>query len=68
MPPEAKVVSFVVRFVYEEAEDAPPGPAAGWHGSIRHVQSDAELRASRWEEIVAFIARYVNLEQEDAHE
>jgi hypothetical protein len=49
-------VSFVVRFVYDGAPDA----AGAWHGVVRHVQSEAERYFSRWEDAVAFIARYVD--------
>jgi hypothetical protein len=68
MNPEAKVVSFVVRFVYEESAAAAPGPARDWHSSIRHVQSDTEQRCARWEEIEAFVARYIDLEKGNGHE
>jgi hypothetical protein len=63
MAPETDVVSFVVRFVCEGRPaaggvDSPP-PATSWHGTIRHVQSDAERRFTRWDDAVAFIAQYI---------
>jgi len=54
------LASFVVRFVSESAPSA--GPSSHWHGVIRHVQSDAERYFTRWDEAVAFIAGYVQLE------
>ena len=57
---DTQLASFVVRFVYEAAPAA--GPARDWHGVIRHVQSDAERYFTRWEEAVAFMAAYVQLE------
>jgi len=61
--PPPTISSFVIRFVVETpAEnrlDPPP-----YHGSIHHVQSDATLNFSAWQEVVAFIRRYVPLEHE----
>lgn len=54
--PETNVVSFVIRFVIP----APGVPAA--YGVIRHVQSDAEQHFTRWADVAAFVAHYVNLE------
>jgi hypothetical protein len=66
--PEAKVVSFVLRFVYEEPAADPAQPAADWYSVIRHVQSDTERHLTRWEDIQAFIAQYVALDKEARHE
>ena len=63
MDPAAKVVSFVVRFVYEEPAGKPEDRAIDWYAVIRHVQLDTEQRFVRWEEVVAFISQYVNLQQ-----
>jgi hypothetical protein len=68
MNPEAKLVSFVLRFVYEEAPDEPDAPAPGWYSVVRHVQSDTERHLTRWEDIVAFIGQYVDLDKDPAHE
>lgn len=58
---ETAVNSFVLRFVHElpgtEAEQALPV----WHGVIRHVQTDAELRFTAIDEALTFIATYVPL-------
>ena len=57
--PEARVDSFVVRFVYEKPAAGADLPARAWHGVIRHVQSDAELYFTHWAEAEAFIGEYV---------
>jgi len=68
MNPEAKSVSFVLRFVYEE----PPGDgerrAGPWYSVVRHVQSNTERHFTRWDDVVAFIEDYVNLDRESRHE
>jgi hypothetical protein len=62
---ETAVNSFVLRFVQEAAApgggtDAPSvETAAEWHGVIRHVQSNAELRFVQMDEALAFIATFV---------
>jgi hypothetical protein len=66
MNSEPQLISFVVRFVSEEPTGAMERPASGWHGVIRHVQSDAERHFARWQDAVAFIAQYVDVEQEYA--
>jgi len=53
---ETHIVSFVVRFVFEEAP-----PRGRWHGLIRHVQSDAEQPFVRWDDAAAFVSQYVAL-------
>jgi hypothetical protein len=68
MNSEAKLVSFVLRFVYEDDTDAADGPPPGWYSVVRHVQSDTERHLTRWEDIVAFIAQYVDLNKDAAHE
>jgi hypothetical protein len=35
MEPETRLVSFMLRFVYEEIPDGAESPAAGWIGVIR---------------------------------
>ncbi len=58
---ETAVDSFVLRFVHElpgsETEKALPV----WHGIIRHVQTEAELRFTGMDEALAFIATFVPL-------
>ena len=61
MSPETNVVSFVLRFVYDEPPDRSAHLVAGWHGVIRHVQSDAERPFTRWRDAVAFIEQYVHV-------
>ena len=61
MTHESQVLSFVVRFVYDESSPAdavrPP-----WRGLIRHIQSDTEQPFTQWAEAVAFIEHYVALD------
>jgi hypothetical protein len=59
--PETHLVSFVLRFVCDGPADPDCGPAAGWHGVLRHVQTNTELHFTRWDEAVAFISRHVAL-------
>jgi hypothetical protein len=66
MPAETHVVSFIVRFVYDQAADGDAGLGAGWHGVVRHVQSNEERHFTRWADAVAFIARYVPMEGDAA--
>jgi hypothetical protein len=66
--PEAKVVSFVLRFVYEEPPAGSAAPGTGWYSIIRHVQSDTERHLTRWEDITAFITQYVTLDKDAPHE
>ncbi len=58
-PPDTNLVSFVIRFVGQAR--AGGAPAAGWHGLIRHVQSDAERYFTRWEDAVTFIGQFVDV-------
>ncbi len=69
MDREPKLVSFVLRFVYEGAPEGTPegdanaSAAPAWHGVIRHVQSSAERHFVRWEEAMGFIGEYVDVGQ-----
>ena len=78
---ETRIVSFVLRFVRqtgpeEETLDGMPvtpiedgGPLAmGWHGVVRHVQSREEVRFTQVDEALAFINRYVILQEEEKSE
>ncbi len=56
---DIQVASFLIRFVYEAAADGQP--TQGWHGVVRHVQSNAERHFTRWEDAVAFVSAYVEL-------
>ncbi len=68
MDSEANLVSFVLRFVFDqppettETAPAPTGPA--WHGVIRHVQTNQERHFTRWAEAAAFVEQYVDLSEE----
>ena len=65
--PEPKLVSFVLRFVYDEAsEGATPGEQGthGWYGIVRHVQTNSERHFTSWEDVSAFVAQYVDLRKE----
>jgi hypothetical protein len=57
------ISSFVIRFVIDRSDDAHPDSAT-YRGSIRHIQSDEEMNFSAWNEAVAFIHRFVPLEDD----
>lgn len=61
MNQEAKVTSFVLRFVHEEPPPDTERWEAGWYSVVRHVQSDTERRFTHWDDLVAFIQQYVDL-------
>jgi hypothetical protein len=61
MTADSRIVSFVLRFVVDQKTPEPDGPASDWYGVIRHVQSDEEAHLTRWEDISAFIRKYVDL-------
>ena len=62
---ETAVDSFVLRFVHElPGSDGNQG-APTWHGIIRHVQTDAELRFTDIDDALTFIAAYVPLPAPD---
>ena len=53
---EPNLDSFVLRFVH--------GPETnGWHGIVRHVQSNRERAFSRWCDAVSFIGEFVSIEE-----
>jgi hypothetical protein len=62
---ETGVDSFIVRFVQERSvseRNQNAGPStAPWHGVIRHVQSEEEIRFTQIEEALRFVANYVEL-------
>lgn len=68
MQPEAHTVSFVLRFVYEEPPGGEAIPAAGWYSVVRHVQSNTERHFTRWEDVVAFLSQFVDLQRDPDHE
>jgi hypothetical protein len=57
---ETGVDSFIVRFVQEKSESDSPA-ATTWHGFIRHVQSKEEIRFTRIEDALHFVANYVEI-------
>ena len=65
MGPEANLVSFVLRFVSDQTTDPSEAAvsASSWHGLIRHVQTNEERTFTRWTDAVAFISRYVDIDQ-----
>jgi hypothetical protein len=52
---EPNLDSFVLRFVRADG--------AGWHGVIRHVQSNRERAFNRWGDAVSFINDFVCIEE-----
>lgn len=58
--PETQLISFVLRFTQECSADLQT-PAAEWHGTLRHVQTNEELHFTQMSAALAFISRYVEL-------
>ena len=56
-PNETNVVSFVMRFVYDKPNE--------WHGVIRHIQSDAEMHFTHWDDARKFVAQYVEVGKQE---
>lgn len=69
------ISSFVIRFVVEAASLPTPNHAeiedhdeclaahtVIYRGSIRHIQSEEELNFNSWDDAVAFIERFVPLD------
>ena len=59
MDTSPSIVSFVIRFILEEPSAAEIPPLR--HIIIRHVQTDQEISCARWEDVVAFVRRFVQL-------
>jgi hypothetical protein len=57
--PETTIASFILRFTQEHTADTEPAPGV-WRGVIRHIQTNEELRFTRIESALGFIARYVD--------
>jgi len=53
--------SFVIRFVVDGPSSAEEARSP-YRGTIRHIQSNAELSFNTWQDAVKFIQRYVSLE------
>lgn len=52
------ISSFVIRFVID------PGTGT-YRGEIRYIQTNDEIHFDAWQDAVAFIQRYVSLEEQD---
>jgi hypothetical protein len=57
-PTPPTISSFVIRFVTD------PGTGS-YRGEIRHIQTNDEIHFDDWQDAVAFIQRYVPLEEQD---
>ncbi len=55
---ETAVTSFIIRFTQEKEAGQ---PAMGWHGLVRHVQSDEARHFTEMEEALAFISNFVTI-------
>lgn len=55
------ISSFVIRFVVEQASDGDQAQSS-YRGSIRHIQSAEEINFNTWQDAVAFVRRFVPLE------
>jgi hypothetical protein len=56
------IVSFVIRFILDEPSAAEIPPLR--HIVIRNVQTDQELTCAHWTDVVAFVQRYVQLDNQ----
>ncbi len=65
MSSQTNVASFILRFVQEEIGNQPSPTKADWHGLIKHVQTDTEERFTRLVDALAFMTRYVDLDNLD---
>jgi len=65
MPPQTNVASFVLRFMQETTAAAAGASPPDWRGVIKHVQTNDEQHFTRIADALAFIARYVCLEEFD---
>jgi hypothetical protein len=55
------IYSFIIRFVVDDATIV-GGTQPAYHGAIRHIQSAEELSFNDWTEAVAFMRRFVPIE------
>ena len=65
--PEATIASFILRFTQEHTPDAPASHTS-WRGVIRHIQTKEEIRFTRMESALDFMARYVDVTAGDTFE
>lgn len=59
---EATIASFILRFTQEATSETEPSGGT-WRGVIRHVQTNEETRFAQIADALAFIARYVDIEE-----
>ncbi|MDX9990425.1 MAG: hypothetical protein RBS68_00120 [Anaerolineales bacterium] len=52
------ISSFVIRFVVEP-------DSCAYRGEIRHIQTGEEIQFTDWQDVEAFVRRYVLLEDEN---
>jgi hypothetical protein len=57
---ETRIVSFILRFVQPESGER----VRPWHGVVRHVQSQEEMRFTEVAEALQFMQQYVQLEDD----
>jgi len=62
METSPSIVSFVIRFILEEPSEAQIPPLR--HIIIRHVQTDQEISCTHWKDVMAFVQRFVQLEND----
>ena len=58
--PDTTIASFVVRFT--EETPAADLPGAGWRGVVQHVQTSEQVRFTRIDDALRFMAEYVDLD------
>ena len=58
-----QIKSFVIRFVVEEPPVAEEGESR-LRGTIRHIQSNEEMKFNTLDDVIGFIQRYVPIEAE----
>jgi hypothetical protein len=56
---ETTVDSFIIRFIREHGPGTLPAPGP-WHGVIRHVQSNQQIRFTQIEDALRFVGNYVD--------
>ena len=57
---DTTIASFVVRFT--EETPAADLPGAGWRGVVQHVQTSEQVRFTRIDDALRFMAEYVDLD------
>ena len=55
------IYSFIIRFVVDDGSIAEGNPPV-YHGAIRHIQSAEEISFNEWADAVAFMRRFVPIE------